>query len=88
MVSHEIYNKHKEGNFTQLGEEGVLMDVEKNEYQSMNETYFRIFQMVSEGEDSEDIIHALREEYQVEEQVCRAEVERVIQELLKKEYIR
>lgn len=74
--------------FTQLGEEGVLMDVEKNEYQSMNETYFRIFQMVSEGEDSEDIIHALREEYQVEEQVCRAEVERVIQELLKKEYIR
>lgn len=54
----------------------------------MNETYFRIFQMVSEGEDSEDIIHALREEYQVEEQVCRAEVERVIQELLKKEYIR
>ena len=74
--------------FTQLGEEGVLMDVEKNEYQSMNETYFRIFQMVSEGEDSEDIIHALREEYEVEELVCRAEVERVIHELLKKEYIR
>ncbi len=74
--------------FTQLGEEGVLMDVEKNDYLSLNETYFRIFKLVSEGADVEEIIQALREEYEVDEPTCRAEVERVIQELLKKEYIR
>jgi hypothetical protein len=73
--------------FTQMGDEGVMMDLNTNEYLSLNETYFRIISCIEEGRSVEEIVEVLLEEFEVSREVCEAEVQRVIDDLLAKKYL-
>lgn len=73
--------------FTQLGDEGVIYDTEKNEYISLNETFFKILQGVENGLETEQIVKNLCDEYAISEADCKSEVENVLTKLNEKEYI-
>ncbi len=73
--------------FTQLGEEGVVYDIENNEYQSLNETSFKILKSIENGLTEDEILSELLEEYEIEEDECRSEIKEVIEEFLEKNII-
>ncbi len=73
--------------FTQLGEEGVLYDVENNAYISLNETFFKILRYVEEGQSVSSIVHSLCNEYSVSEQECTAEVESTIRQMRERNFL-
>ncbi|GHB36990.1 PqqD family protein [Mongoliitalea lutea] len=56
--------------FTQLDEEGIIYDVESNEYLNLNPTFCSIFLLIQEGLPLLAIKAKLLEEYDVDEQVC------------------
>lgn len=73
--------------FTPLEEEGVLYAIEDNKYISLNTTYTSIIQYIAEGLDFNTIVTQLMEEYEVNQDVCEAQLKTVIVELIAKEYI-
>lgn len=73
--------------FTQLGDEGVVFDTERNEYISLNETLFRILKGVEQGQNLEVIVNSLCQEYDISEEDCTAEVSEALQKLAEKKYI-
>ena len=73
--------------FTQVGDEGVLYDIESNEYISVNETLFRILRGLAAGLTTEDIIRQLCDEYEVSEKRCSDEVMAVVEKLVSKNLI-
>lgn len=73
--------------FTQLGDEGVVYDTEKNEYISLNETFFKILKGVEEGLATEQIVTKLCNEYAISEEDCKQEVEKALTRLVEKDYI-
>lgn len=73
--------------FTQLGDDAVVYDIENNTYLSMNATFSLIFQGIQEGLDSDEIIKNLLEEYEVEEEVCRSQVNESLEIMLEKGFI-
>lgn len=73
--------------FTPLEEEGVLYAIEDNKYISLNTTYTSIIQYIAEGLGFNTIVTQLMEEYEVNQDVCEAQLKAVIVELITKEYI-
>lgn len=73
--------------FTQLGDDAVVYDIENNTYLSMNATFSLIFQGIQEGLDSDAIIKNLLEEYEVEEEVCRSQVNKSLEIMFEKGFI-
>lgn len=73
--------------FTQLGDEGVIYDTEKNEYISLNETFFKILRGVENELETEQIVKNLCDEYTISEADCKSEVENALTKLKEKEYI-
>jgi len=73
--------------FTQLGDEGVVYDTEKNEYISLNETFFKILKGVEVGLEVDQIVHNLCNEYAISEEDCKREVENALLRLEEKKYV-
>jgi hypothetical protein len=73
--------------FTQLGDEGVVFDTEKNEYISLNETLFKILKGIEQGQKAEVIVNSLCQEYNISEENCMAEVNGALQKLAERKYI-
>lgn len=73
--------------FTQLGDEGIIYDTEKNEYISLNETFFKILKGVENELETEQIVKNLCDEYAISEENCRLEVANALSKLVEKEYI-
>ena len=73
--------------FTQLGDEGVVFDTEKNEYISLNETFFKILKGIEQGNELEIIVNNLCQEYAITEENCTIEVNEALQKLAEKKYI-
>ncbi len=73
--------------FTQLEEEGVLYDLEKNQYLNLNETFCIIFKCLQDGFDLVGIRDKLMEEYEVSEENCEKQILKAINELLEKGFI-
>jgi hypothetical protein len=73
--------------FTELGEEGVILDLETNEYLSVNETYYQILKKIGEEKSLETVVAELCEEYDVETETCTTEVTRVVAELKERNFI-
>lgn len=72
---------------SQVGEDGVIFDLENNSYMSLNETFFRILKGIEAGDTEIQIIQNLCEEYEVSTEECTEEVQHAIQQLLQKNYI-
>ena len=73
--------------FTQLGDEGVVFDTEKNEYISLNETFFKILKGIEQGNELEIIVNNLCQEYAITEEDCTIEVNETLQKLAERKYI-
>lgn len=73
---------------SQVGEEGVIYDLEKNEYITLNETFYKILQGIETEKTQTEIINALRAEYAISEEICTASVNRAIHELVQKGFIK
>jgi hypothetical protein len=73
--------------FTALEEESVLYVIEDNKYISLNTTYTSILQYIEQGLAIESITEKLMEEYEVDQELCNAQLSGVIADLIAKEYI-
>ena len=70
-----------------LSDGAVLLNLLTKRYYSLNETGTRIWEMVQQTADEEAIVAALLREYEVEEQMARAEVRRILDELIEAQLI-
>jgi hypothetical protein len=70
-----------------LSDGAVLLNLQTKRYYSLNETGTRIWEMVQQTADEEEIVAALLREYEVEEQMARAEVRRILDELIEAQLI-
>lgn len=73
--------------FTQLGDEGVLFQVETNEYFSTNETFTKIVLGLQNQLTSEQIIEGLRFEFEIDEASCKKSVDQALKTLVEKGFI-
>jgi len=73
--------------FTLLGEEGVLFNVEKNEYFSTNETLTKIVLGLQNRLTQTEIVENLLEEFDIDESTCQQSVHNAIQVLKEKGFI-
>lgn len=65
-----------------LADGAVLLNLQTKRYFSLNETGTRIWEMVQQTADEETIVATLLREYEVEEPMARAEVRRILDELI------
>ena len=70
-----------------LSDGAVLLNLQTKRYYSLNETGTRIWEMVQQTADEEAIVAVLLREYEVEEQMARAEVRRILDELIEAQLI-
>jgi hypothetical protein len=93
--SGKMYDFHMElsDNYTAAGDvistemdgEAVLMHVPKGKYFSLNETGSLIWQKLEGGSLSlGEMITVIREEFEVEENLCRKDLEKMIKTMVKK----
>ncbi len=73
--------------FTQLGDEGVVYAIEKNEYVTLNETFFKILKGVEEGNSQAEIVSKLCQQYNICQADCEKEVAEALEKLLERGYI-
>ncbi|MCC5937001.1 MAG: PqqD family protein [Lunatimonas sp.] len=73
--------------FTELDDEGVLFDVENNQYLNLNPTFCSIFKYLQEGESLLEIKSKLIDEYEVDEETCTSQLMKSVNILLEKGYI-
>ncbi len=60
--------------FTQLGDEGVLFNVDSNEYFSTNETFTKIVLGIQNQMNAEQIVENLLEEFDIDSVTCQKSV--------------
>jgi len=70
-----------------LSDGAVLLNLQTKRYYSLNETGTRIWEMVQQTADEESIVATLLNEYEVEEAMARAEVRRILDELIEAQLI-
>jgi len=70
-----------------LSDGAVLLNLQTKRYFSLNETGTRIWAMVQESSGEEEIVATLLDEYEVDEAVARAEVRRILDELVEAQLI-
>jgi hypothetical protein len=62
---HTRYRPTPDALFATLSDGAVVLDIHTKKYFSLNETGARVWALIREGLDTEDIISALLEEYDV-----------------------
>lgn len=70
-----------------LSDGAVLLNLQTKRYFSLNETGTRIWEMVQQTADEEMIVAGLLSEYEVDEPMARAEVRRILDELIEAQLI-
>ena len=70
-----------------LSDGAVLLNLQTKRYFSLNETGTRIWEMVQQAVDEDGIVVELLREYEVEEPMARAEVRRILDELIEAQLI-
>ena len=66
-----------------VGDELVMMSAEKGNYIGLSEVGARIWEIIETPSKLEAVCARLQQEYEVEPDVCRAEVEAFLNELVK-----
>jgi hypothetical protein len=70
-----------------LSDGAVLLNLQTKRYFSLNETGTRIWEMVQQTADEEAIVATMLREYEVEEPMARAEIRRILDELIEAQLI-
>ena len=73
--------------FTQLGDEGVLYHIEKNEYFNTNETFTKIILGLENSLSLDQIVESLMTEFEVDKVTCQNSVEKALKILEEKGFI-
>jgi hypothetical protein len=66
-----------------LHDELVMMDLEQGKYFSLNPVATRIWDLLEQARDIDELCRFLTEEYDVDSGICAAEVETHIEEMVK-----
>jgi PqqD family protein of HPr-rel-A system len=66
-----------------LNDELVMMDIEKGKYFSLNPVATRIWDLLEKPLTVDELCQSLTEEYEVEEAECHAEVQELLDEMMK-----
>ena len=66
-----------------VGDELVMMSAEKGNYIGLSEVGARIWELIATPQDVDDVCVQLQDEFEVKPEVCRAEVESFLNELVK-----
>ena len=66
-----VITKNTEIDDTDLDGEKVMMNLDKGQYFMMNEVGSRIWEIISEPINVKEIINTLRNEYEVDEEICK-----------------
>ena len=82
-----VYKAIAEALVATLSDGAVLLNLQTKRYFSLNETGTRIWEMVQQTADEETIVTILVSEYEVDEPMARAEVRRILDELLEAQLI-
>lgn len=78
-----IVRRHGDWLSAKVGDELVMMSAEKGNYVGLSEVGARIWDILEAPSDLEAVCTRLRQEYDVAPDVCRAEVEIFLNELVK-----
>lgn len=73
--------------FSELDEDGVLFDIKKNEYLTLNATFTSIFKYLQNGLGTQEVLEKLLEEYEVTEETCLNQLHGVIDRLVELEFM-
>ena len=73
--------------FTQLGDEGVLYHIEKNEYFNTNETFTKIILGLENNLSLDQIVESLMTEFEIDKETCQNSVEKALKILEEKGFI-
>lgn len=82
-----MYKAIAEALVATLSDGAVLLNLQTKRYYSLNETGTRIWEMVQQCADEETIVATLLNEYEVEDTMARAEVRRILDELIEAQLI-
>jgi len=66
-----------------VGDELVMMSAEKGNYIGLSEVGARIWELIATPRDVDAVCVQLQDEFEVKPEVCRAEVESFLNELVK-----
>lgn len=66
-----------------VGDELVMMSAEKGNYIGLSEIGARIWELIETPRDVDTLCAVLQEEFEVSSEVCRADVETFLNELVK-----
>ena len=66
-----------------VGDELVMMSAEKGNYIGLSEVGARIWELIATPQDVDAVCVQLQDEFEVKPEVCRAEVESFLNELVK-----
>lgn len=77
------YRKNPSVACTELDDGAVLLDLDTKYYYNLNETGLRIWQMMEESQDLAEIAEKLSIEYEVEVEMAKASVARLMKGLEK-----
>ena len=75
------YLRNKKTISGRLSDELVMMDMEKGKYFSLNPVATRIWDLLDEPRDIDELCSLLTEEYEVDAEKCRAETLDLLQEM-------
>ena len=72
---------------TQLGDEGILYNIDKNEYYTLNETLFAIAKGFENQLSEQELVASLTDIYEIQEKECLEELEKGIRLLVEKQFL-
>jgi coenzyme PQQ synthesis protein D (PqqD) len=78
-----VVRKHGDWLAAKVGDELVMMSAESGNYVGLSEVGARIWELIDTPQDVDAVCRQLQDEYDVAADVCRAEVEAFLNELVK-----
>jgi len=73
--------------FQKLGEEAVILHLESEQYFGLNEIGTRIWEVLKQEGSTEKALPILLEEYNIEEEILRNDIEELIADLVKEKIL-
>ena len=74
--------------FQKLGKEAVILHLDSEEYFGLDEIGTRIWEVLKQEGSTEKALSILLEEYNVEEEILRADIEEIIAQLRKEKILK
>jgi len=71
-----------------LDDELIMMDIQQGKYFALNPTAKRIWELLEDEHDIEYLCQALVQEYEIDMETCKTQVEEVLNEMVKMKLVK